>query len=76
MSFERKSMFLAFSHFNKFYVTHGNIQATLIFLDLMLSALSHRQSPQHSKTYLQSLETKQETHFILWQSLGNLFHFS
>jgi hypothetical protein len=30
----------------------------------MLSALSHSQSPQHFKTYLQSFETKPETHFI------------
>ena len=43
---------------------------------LMLSAPSHSQSPNHSKIYLQSLETKPETHFILWQSVENLFHFS
>ena len=71
-----KSMFFAFSHFNLFFGTHGHIPAIFNFLDLMLSALSHSQSPQHSKTYLQSLETKPETHFILWQSQGNLFHFS
>ena len=69
-------MFLAFSHFNNFFVTHGHIPAIFNFLDLILSELSNSQSPQHSKTHLQSLETNLETHFILWQSEGNLFHFS
>ncbi len=54
----------------------SHIPAIFIFLDLMLSAPSHSQIPQHSKTYLQSLETKPENHFLLWQSQGNLFHFS
>ena len=37
----------------------GNVRFFLFnFLDLMLSSLSHSQSLQHSKTYLQSLETK------------------
>ena len=76
MSFEWKSMFVASFHFNNFFVTHGHIPATFNLLHLMLSTLSHSQSPQHSKTYLQSLETKPETHFILWQSVGNLFHFT
>ena len=70
------SMFFACSHFNNFFGTHGHIPALFNFFNLMLSALSHSQSPQHSKTYLQRLETKSETHFILWQSWGNLFHFS
>ena len=73
--FERKSMFFAYSHFNYFFGTHGHIQAIFIFLDLMLSALSYSQSPKHSKTYLQSLETKPETQYMLWQSQENLFHF-
>ena len=30
----------------------------------------------NAKTYLQSLENKMETHIILWQSSGNLFHFN
>ena len=76
ISFEWKSMFFAFSYFNNFFGTQGHIPAIFNLLDLMLSALSHSQSPQHSKTYLQSLENKPETHFILWQSRGNLFHFS
>ena len=67
-SFEWKSMLFAFFHFKNFCVTPGHIQATFNFLDLILSELSHGQSPQHSKTYLQSLETKPETHFMLWQS--------
>ena len=71
-----KVCFFAFSHFNNFFGTHGHIPAIFNFLDLKLSALSRSQSPQHSKIYLQSLETKPETHFILWQSRGNLFHFS
>ena len=66
-----KSMFLDFSHFNNFFGTHGHIQA-IFFLDLMLSALSQSQSPQHSKTFLQSLDTKPETHFIFRQSRENL----
>ena len=76
LALNEKSMFFAFSHFNNFFVTHGHIPAIFNLLYLMLSALSHSQSPQHSKTYLQSLETKPETHFILWQSRGNLCHFS
>ena len=64
-------MFFAYSHFNNFIGAHGHIPAIFKFLDLMLSALS--QIPQHSKTYLQSLETKPENHFILWQSQGTLF---
>ena len=66
-------MFLAFSHFNNFFGTHGHIPAIFNFFDLLLSALSHSQSPQHSKKYLQSLETKPWTHFVLWQSQGNFF---
>jgi hypothetical protein len=58
-------MLFAFSHINNFFDTHGHIPAIFNFLDRMLSALSHSQSPQHFKTYLQSLETKPETHFIL-----------
>ena len=69
-------MLFAFSRFNNFFVTDGHMPAKINFLDLMLSALSHSQSTQHSKTFLQSLETKPETHVILWQSLVNLFHFS
>ena len=38
----------------------GHIPAIFNFLDLMLSALSHSQSPHHSKTYLQSLETNRK----------------
>ena len=66
--FEGRSMFFAFSHFNNFFVTHGHIPAIFNFLDLILSELSHNQSPQHSKTYLQSLKAKTETHLMLWQS--------
>ena len=51
-------------NFNNFFGTNGHIPA-IFFLDLTLSALSHSQSPQHSKTNLQSLDTKPETHFIL-----------
>ena len=72
----KKYVFFAFSHFNNFFGTHGPIQAIFIFFDRILSALSHMQSPQHSKTYLQHLETKPETYFIIWQNQGNLFHFS
>ena len=73
ISFEWKSMFFAFPHFKNFFGTHGHIPAIFNFWDRMISALSHSQSPQHFKTYLQSLETKPETHFILCQSQGNLF---
>ena len=76
ISFEQKSVFIAFPHFNNFFGTHGHIPAIFLFLDLMLAVPSHSQSPQHSKTYLQSLETKPETYFIFWQSQQNLFHFS
>ena len=76
ISFEWKKFCFAFLHFNNFFVTHGHISAMLTFLDLILSELSHSKSPQHSKTYLQKLETKTETHFILQQRQGNLFHFS
>ena len=75
ISFEWKSMCFAFSHINNFLVTHSHIPA-IFLLDLILSDLSHSKSPQHSITYLQSFETKTETHIILWQSQGNLFHFS
>ncbi len=68
ISLEWKSMFIAYSHFNNFFVTHGHIPAIFNFLDITLSELSHSQSPRHSKTYLQKLEIKIETHFILWQS--------
>ena len=70
--FEWKSVFFAFSHLKYFFVTHGHIPALFNYLDLILSDLSHSQSPLHSKTYLQILETKTETHFTLWQSWGNL----
>ena len=75
-SFAWKSKFLAFSHFNYFFVIHGYILAISYFLDLILSELSHNQSPQHYKAYLQSLKAKTETHLILWQILWKLFHFS
>ena len=55
-------MFFALSHFHNFVVTHGHIPAIFNFHNLILSELSHSQSPQHSKTYLQCLETKMETH--------------
>ena len=57
-----------FPHFNIFFVTHSHIPAIFSFLDLIISELSHSPSLKHSKTYLQSLETKTGTHFILWQS--------
>ena len=68
ISFELKRMFFFFSHFNNFFVTHGHIPSVLNFLDLILSELSHNQSPQHSKTYIQSLKAKTEIDFISWQS--------
>ena len=37
----------------------------ILFFRPDLTELSHSQSPQYSKTYLQSLETKPETHLIL-----------
>ena len=40
-------MFLAYSHFNNFGVTHGHITAIINLLDIMLSALSHSQSVVH-----------------------------
>ena len=67
ISFEwKKVFFLAFSHFNNFFVTQGQIPAISNFLDLILPELSHNQSLQYSKTYLQSLKAKTETHFIIW----------
>ena len=68
ISFEWKGMFFAFSHFINFFVTHGHIPAIFNFWDLILTELSHNQSPQHSKIYLQSLKAKTETHLKLWQS--------
>ena len=72
ISFEWKCLcfFLFFfhPHFNNFLVTHGHTPAIFNFLDLILSELSHSPSPWHSKTYLQSMETKTGTNFILWQS--------
>ena len=53
-------MFFAFSLFNNFFGTNGHIPAIFNFVDLMLLVLLHSQNPQHSKTYLQSLETKPE----------------
>ena len=44
-------------------MTHGHITAIINFLGLILSELSHSQSPQNSKTYLQSLKTKPETRY-------------
>ena len=42
MSFEwKKSMILAFSHFNNYFVTHCHILAIFNILDLLLSELSH-----------------------------------
>ena len=75
-SFEWKGIFFAFFHFNSVFVTPGHIQAIFNFWDPITPELSHSQSPQHSRTYLQNLETNMETHFILWQSSGNLIHFS
>ena len=60
-----KNCVFALSHFNNFFVNHGHIPATFKLLDQMLSALLQSQSPQHSKTYLKSLEIKPETHFVL-----------
>ena len=37
----------------------------ILFFRPDLTELSHSQSPQYSKTYLQNLETKPETHLIL-----------
>ena len=71
-----KSICFVFSNFNNFFGTHGHIPTIFNVLNPMLPALSHMQSPGHSITYLQSLETKPETHFISWQSRGNHFHFS
>ena len=69
-----KKFFLCFfPHFNNFFGNHGHIPAILNFLDLMLLALSQSQSPQYPKTYIQSLETIPETHFILWPSQGTFF---
>ena len=65
ISFEWKNVFFAFSHSNNFFGTYGHIQAIFNFLNLMLPALSHSQSPQHSNTHLQSLETRMETHFYI-----------
>ena len=45
IGFECKSMFFALSHFDNFFVTHGHIPAIFNFLDLILSELSHSQSP-------------------------------
>ena len=73
INFEWKSMFFVLSHFNNFFGTHGHIPAIFNFWDLMVSALLHSRSPQHSKKYLQSLEIKPDSLFILWQSQGNLF---
>ena len=53
-----KKYVFAFYHFNNFFGTDGHIPAIFNFLDLILSSLSHSQSPQNSKTYLESLETK------------------
>ena len=75
-SFEWKSMLFAFFHFKNFFVTPGHIQAIFNFWDPILPELSHSQSPQHSRTYLQNLETNTETNFKVWQSSGNLIHFS
>ena len=46
------------------------------FWDPIVLELSHSQNPHHSKTYVQHLATNTETHLIVWQSWGNLFHFS
>ena len=51
-----------------FFVTHGDMPAIINCLDLLLSELSHNKIPQHSKPYLQSLETKLKTYLIFWQS--------
>ena len=40
-----KFFFSAFSHFNNFFGTHSHLPAIFNFLDLLLSALSHSQSP-------------------------------
>ena len=51
-------MFLAYSHFDNFFVTHGHIPSIFNLLDLTLSELSHSQSPQHSKTYKTNKKSK------------------
>ena len=71
-----KKYVFCFFHFNNFFVTPGHIQAIFNFQDPILPELSHSQSRQHSRTYLQNLETNTETNFIVWQSQGNLIHFS
>ena len=60
-----KKYVFAYSNTNNFLLLTVTYQP--YFLDLILSELSHSQSPQHSRTYLQSLETKPEAHLILWQ---------
>ena len=81
----KKVCFFAFFHFNNFFVTPGHIPAIFDLWDPILSELSHSQSPQHFRTYLQYLETNMETRFIVSQfrkpisiqpkrpKLGNLF---
>ena len=69
----KKVFFFAFSHFNNFFGTLGHITAIFNFLDLMLSTLSHSPSPQHSKTCLQSLETKPETHLYYGKDKETFF---
>ena len=68
--------FLVFSTSITFFVAPGHIPAIFDLWDPILSELSHSQNPQHFRTYLQYLETNTETRFIVWQSYGNLFHFS
>ena len=43
-----KVCFFAFFHFNNFFVTPSHIEGKFIFWDLIISELSHSQSPQHS----------------------------
>ena len=58
-------MFFTFSHFHYFFVTHGHKPAIFNFFNRNLSDLWHSLSPQHSKTYLQGLETKPKTYLYI-----------
>ena len=53
-------MYFSFPHFNNFFVTHGHIPAIFMFLDMMLTELSHSQSPNILKHIFKVWKPKQK----------------
>ena len=72
---KKEEKYSSFLPLNDFFNSPWHTPKVSNFIGLILSELSHSQSPHHSRTFHQNYETKQETYFLLCQSLWNQTHF-